>query len=119
MTVQIIDRHVKCPDCNHTFEVRQGKRGEGAQYVKKWTSIPSRIIAIRAHWKQLSKKPYTKAQIRAALQMRGLFISEAAWPGRLSEMLGLGMVRIISKEERSQYDHTTKAPMYVLKEHDV
>ena len=118
-SVQIIDRHVQCPSCSCTFAVRRGTRGEGAQYVHNWKKIPSRIMAIKAHWQQLPSKPYSKIRLRSVLQMRGLFMSEYAFAARISEMLGLGMIRVATKEERQTVDYTTKAPMYVLKEHDV
>ena len=113
------DNTVICPQCSNEFPVhRQNPRGAGAGYVSDWTTLPRQHIKIILVWlshENLSEYPRSKVMIRDLLNRYStLNLSENACSARLSELLGLKIIKIADREDRDDPHHTTHEPRYVL-----
>lgn len=116
-TATVYDRMVECPHCRETFEVQQAPRGSGATYVRKWEKIPPQLAGIMAAWisdQRMLTHAVTKVQARRMLAENGMTLTENAASARLSELLGLGMIRIAKREERETATYTGSAPQYMI-----
>lgn len=114
------DRTVCCPKCNHTIHIANTKRGQGAQYVHDWQQLPKKHIAILCKWLHMDimrNVPLTKVEARKLLnRYSDIYLTENAASARLSELLGLNLIKIFERESRNKHnDHfTERAPKYVL-----
>ena len=118
MTVQINNRQVVCPACAHAFEVKHGPRGSGAAYVQDWDHVPSQLIKVMAVWMShtnLRDMPRTKVMARDMLNRYGdLGLTENAAGARISELLGLKVLKVKIAEDKDDPQHTRQAPEYML-----
>ena len=115
---QINNRHVQCPSCNYTFRVKQAPRGSGAQYTKDWDHVPAQLLRIAQVWyayADMQETPMTKVAAREHLARHAVCLTENAASARISELLGIGAIRVATPEERyNAPDYTDKAPQYIL-----
>lgn len=112
------DRTVVCPSCGTTIQTKRAPRGTGAQYVQKWTHCGAKILAILGVW-QADRRfqwPVTKNEAITIMQGHpGMTASTGSMYARLSEMIGLGLLRISDSEYKLPGSHdTAKAPRYLL-----
>ena len=115
---QIRDNLVRCPNCSVDIPVRrQNPRGEGAAYVDEWKAVTTQIMNIMQCWlshSDLHDVPHTKVSLRETLATHGLTLSENACSARVSEMLGLGVIRLAGVERRETPHRTITSPRYRL-----
>lgn len=115
---RIVDNLVRCPNCDTHFPVqRQNPRGEGAAYVNEWKAVPTQIMNMMQCWlshEDLSDVPHTKVSLRDTLAKHGLALSENASSARISELLGLGIIRLAGVERRETPHRTVTSPRYRL-----
>jgi hypothetical protein len=84
---------VRCPRCGHEFYVdvhSPRQKGEGARYapeIKRLTPLHVAILSVLAE-----RGPMTKKRLGAILAEEGRRVSGNSLSGRLSELLGLGLV---------------------------
>lgn len=114
------DRTVCCPYCDHKIRIANTKRGQGAQYVHDWQQLPKQHIHIICTWLHmdlLRNNPITKVDARRLLNKFGNHhLTENACSARLSELLGLNLIKIQERESRNKHNDrfTERAPKYVL-----
>ena len=117
-TAQINNRIVECPECSFKFRVKQAPRGAGAQYVKEWDHVPAQLLRIAQVWyayADMQETPMTKVAAREHLARHAVCLTENAASARISELLGIGAIRVATPEERyNAPDYTDKAPQYIL-----
>ena len=114
--VMIRNRHVECPECNHTFEVRR-TTGEGATYVKDWKSVPMRcqqVISLWLSYPDLANRNVTKDYAYGYCVTAGLKTTAGAFFARVSELVGLGILKPTTTNDGSDIHDTTRAPKYRL-----
>lgn len=114
MRADIVNGRIVCPHCQTIVNVKRAY-GTGATYVDDWTRLPPKIIKILSIWLDPANYQFrhTKRQIDAFLRSAGLHLSPAAFGGRMSELVGLGLVSMQIYND-TQYHNTVKAPTYVL-----
>ena len=86
---------VKCPRCGHGFFVevrRSARKGEGAHYAYRIKRLTQTHLAILRVLKE--RGPLPKRRLVGILNDMGIRISGNALSGRLSELNGLGYVRM-------------------------
>jgi len=106
---------VVCPYCHQAFYVDvplARSKGSGAHYAKeisKLSPLHLEILEILAE-----NGPLTKRKLGALLAKRGRRVSGNSLSGRLSELLGMGLVRCYRTEVR-EIDPETKQFRFVKK----
>jgi len=102
---------VRCPRCGCEFEVdlRKGKGAHYAGEMRKLSPLHLDILEILD-----LHGPCTKKRLGALLALRGRRVSGNSLSGRLSELLGLGLVDVERTEVR-EYDPDTKTYRFVRK----
>jgi DNA-binding transcriptional ArsR family regulator len=100
---------VRCPSCGHAFQVDL-RKGKGAHYTRGGftpTRLHEEIMrAIRTIVSQ-KMEGATKKEIEAYLRSKGISISGNSLSGRLSELLGAGLVEVLYTQVRV-YDEKTR-----------
>ena len=102
---------VRCPRCGHVFEVDMSK-GKGAHYaaeIQRLSELHMLILEIlKTHG------PCTKRRLGALLAEQGRRVSGNSLSGRLSELLGLGLVEV-TRTQVKEYDPAEKRFRFVKK----
>ena len=89
------DGHVTCPKCSHTFEAHPPREG-GASYARRITKLSEAHLRILETWKKyVSTEPIHKEVLRQTLEAFGIKMSPSGFYGRVSELLGLGLIEAI------------------------
>mgnify|MGYP000188543945 FL=1 len=110
-------RHIRvmCPKCGHIFYVDvsfERRKGTGAHYarqIKKLSPLHEEILQLLAEY-----GPCTKRRLGGLLAQRGRRISGNSLSGRLSELLGMGLVKCYRTKVR-EVDPETKKYRFVKK----
>lgn len=121
MPVEIIDKSVSCPNCNHEFEIAQNK-SVGATYAKRWWKISIFHQEFLHYWLSSGYKTgkYEKSTLRDAFSRdTGVPVSDDAFNARMSELVGAGTAyapALVNKTKGSKSDphYTTGAPKYSI-----
>ncbi|RLE86802.1 MAG: hypothetical protein DRJ67_06355 [Thermoprotei archaeon] len=106
---------VVCPYCKQAFYVDvplERRKGAGAHYakqIKKLSPLHEEILQLLAEY-----GPCTKRRLGGLLAQRGRRISGNSLSGRLSELLGMGLVKCYRTEVR-EVDPETKKFRFVKK----
>jgi len=106
---------VVCPYCHQPFYIDvsvERTKGSGAHYaseIKRLTPLHEEILQVLAEC-----GPSTKRRIGAILAERGRRVSGNSLSGRLSELLGLGLV-VCYRTKVREVDPETKTYRFVLK----
>ena len=108
---------VKCPHCGKEFilnlPAKSHDKGVGAHYaheIKSLGRLHLEILRILAE----AKHPMTKKAISYILHKKGIKVSGNSVSGRLSELLGMGLVRCYRTKVR-EYDERRKVFRFVKK----
>jgi DNA-binding HxlR family transcriptional regulator len=102
---------VRCPRCGFTFEVDMSK-GKGAHYAAEIQRLSELHLLILEILK--THGPCTKKRLGALLAEQGRRVSGNSLSGRLSELLGLGLVEVTRTQVR-EYDPAEKRYRFVKK----
>ena len=102
---------VRCPRCGCEFEVdlTKGKGAHYAQEIRKLSPLHLDILEILD-----LHGPCTKKRLGAILAEKGRRVSGNSLSGRLSELLGMGLVEVERTAVR-EVDPETKAYRFVRK----
>ncbi len=119
MVAGVDGMEVKCPNCDHIFD-SASVRGKGAQYTKDWTNIGKPLLNMCAFWiseSDIRNHALPKSALLAYFNEQGFRMAALPFSGRISELLGLGLVSIQDGEIKEEW--TTSAPSYRLNIHKV
>lgn len=120
--VQIRNRAVTCPHCRHMFAVRRKEGGTGAAYVEEWSRLTEQCIKILVVWvsqTDMLHRQFEKKALRQKLADNRLYINEGPFNARISELLGLNLLKTTGYESPGRSHMTKKAPEYMLNENRV
>ena len=117
MRATIRNRRVKCPHCHQGFEVKRAY-GEGAGYVEDWDRMPHHLSKIMLSLACMcSDTWWTKADLRHHLNNANLEMSANALNARISELVGLDVLRMkIGDYPNDKYHSTENPPCYEIQE---
>ena len=95
MSAIIHNRKITCPHCKESVTVRRSY-GAGAGYVRDWNVVPLNLQKLMTGIIDLCEDTwYMKADLRNHWDSYGMKMSDNAANARVSELVGLGVLRMI------------------------
>ena len=113
MSAIIHNRRIICPHCKERITVRRSY-GEGAGYVADWDRIPAGLVKLMLQLDDMKDDVwYDKTDLKMRWDARGKTMSDNALNARVSELVGLGVLRM-RRHQDTKYHDTDNAPQYEI-----